>query len=146
MTRLGMLTSEGQNVHIWQWCYTIPEQADVLLHMLHSFHSVQHAFPRLSLQDCMEATRGAALLTGGVEMALRMSDALGMSVGGLILWSVRYSRPPEALPIPPLFADLQADMGYEFHPGQLLIEVVTHPSFATSASASYQRLEIPRRW
>lgn len=133
------LTSEGQNVHIWR--YTIPEQADVLLHMLHSFHSVQRAFPRRSLQDCMEAILGAAFLTGGVEMALRTGDALGMSVGGPIPWSVRYSRPPESLPVPPLFADLQAAMGYEFHRGQLLIEAVTHPSFATSASASYQRLE-----
>jgi len=90
----------------------------------------------------MEATlAAAALLTGGVEMALRMGDALGMSVGGPIPWSVRCSCPPESLPIPPLFADLQAAMGYEFHRGQLLIEAVTHPSFATSASASYQRLE-----
>jgi len=32
-------------------------------------------------------------------------------------------------------------MGYEFHRGQSLIEAVTHPSFATSASASYQCLE-----
>ena len=59
-------------------------------------------------------------MTGGVEMALRTGDALAMSVGGPIPWSVRYSRPPESSPIPPLFADLQAAMEYEFHRGQLL--------------------------
>ncbi|KAL4065225.1 hypothetical protein V8B97DRAFT_1946194 [Scleroderma yunnanense] len=133
------LTCEGQNVHIWR--YTIPQQADVSLHMLHSFHSVQRAFPRRSLQDCMEATLGAAFLTGGIEVSLRAGNALGMSVGGPIPWSVRYSRPPEPSPVPALFVDLQSAMGYEFHRGQLLIEAVTHPSFATSASASYQRLE-----
>jgi len=104
---------------------------------------VQHSFPRLSF---MEATLAAAFLTGGGEMALRTDDALGMSIGGPIPWSARYSRPPESLPIPPLFGDLQAAMGYEFHRGQLLIEAVTHPSFAPSASASYQCLRVPRRW
>ena len=43
-----MLTSEGQNVHIWR--YTIPEWADVLFHMLHSFHSVQRAFSNKKLK------------------------------------------------------------------------------------------------
>jgi len=82
-----MLISKGQNVHIWR--YTIPEWADVLFHMLHSFHSVQHAFPRRRLQDCMKATLGVTFSTGGIEMALRMGDALGMSIGGPIPWSVR---------------------------------------------------------
>ncbi|KAI6010527.1 hypothetical protein BKA83DRAFT_4503365 [Pisolithus microcarpus] len=60
------LTSEGQNVHIWR--YTVPEGEDVLSHMLNSYHAVQRLFPRRSLQDCMEATLGAAFLTGGIEL------------------------------------------------------------------------------
>ncbi|KAI5999539.1 hypothetical protein EDD15DRAFT_2193602 [Pisolithus albus] len=54
------LTSEGQNVHVWR--YTVPEGEDVLSHMLNSYHAVQRSFPRRSLQDCMEATLGAAFL------------------------------------------------------------------------------------
>ncbi|KAI5990764.1 hypothetical protein EDD15DRAFT_2451115 [Pisolithus albus] len=60
------LTSEGQNVHVWR--YTVPEGEDVLSHMLNSYHAVQRSFPRRSLQDCMEATLGAAFLTGGIEL------------------------------------------------------------------------------
>jgi endoribonuclease Dicer len=89
----------------------------------------------------MEATLGAAFLHGGIDMALRAGDALGMTVGGTIPWTLRYSRPPEPSPAPPLFDDLQANLGYEFHRGDLLIEAATHPSFATTAGSSYQRLE-----
>ncbi|KAI5999620.1 ribonuclease III domain-containing protein [Pisolithus albus] len=60
------LTSEGQNIHVWR--YTVPEGEDVLSHMLNSYHAVQRSFPRRSLQDCMEATLGAAFLTGGIEL------------------------------------------------------------------------------
>ncbi|KAI6111057.1 hypothetical protein F5141DRAFT_1112279 [Pisolithus sp. B1] len=133
------LTSEGQNVHVWR--YTVPEEEDVLSHMLNSCHAVQRSFPRRSLQDCMEATLGAAFLTGGIEMALHAGGALGVSVGSTIPWSVRYSRRPESSPVPPLFSELQSVMGYEFHRGDLLVEAVTHPSFATSSGASYQRME-----
>lgn len=134
------LTSEAQNVHVWR--YTIAENADLLSILMRSCHSVRRNFPRRSLQDCMEATLGAAFFTGGIEMALQAGDALGMSVGGAIPWSLRFSRPPEPSPVPPLFSNLQADMGYEFYRGELLIEAATHPSFATSAGASsYQRLE-----
>ncbi|KAI6036993.1 hypothetical protein BKA83DRAFT_4170530 [Pisolithus microcarpus] len=133
------LTSEGQNVHVWR--YTVPEGEDVLSHMLNSYHAVQRSFPRRSLQDCMEATLGAAFLTGGVEMALHAGGALGMSVGSTVPWSVRFSRRPESSPAPPLFLELEAVMGYEFHRGDLLVEAVTHPSFATSSGASYQRME-----
>ncbi|KAI6038418.1 hypothetical protein EDC04DRAFT_3113667 [Pisolithus marmoratus] len=133
------LTSEGHNVHVWR--YTIPEGEDMWSHMLNSCHTVQRSFPRRSLQDCMEATLGAAFLTGGIEMALHTGGALGVSVGSTIPWSVRFSREPESSPVPPLFLELQAVMGYEFHRGELLVEAVTHPSFAASSGASYQRME-----
>ncbi|KAI6138924.1 hypothetical protein BKA82DRAFT_3009633 [Pisolithus tinctorius] len=141
-TEIGLerfLTSEGHNVHIWR--YTIPEGEDVLTQMLNSCHAVQRSFARRSLQDCMEATLGAAFSTGGIEMALRAGDALGVSIGNAIPWGLRFSRPPESSPVPPLFSELQVVMGYEFHRGELLVEAVTHPSFATSSGASYQRME-----
>lgn len=95
------------------------------------------------LAGLQESTLGVAFRTGGIDMALRAGDALGMSMGGPLPWSLRYSRPPEpSLILPPIFSDLQASMGYEFHRGELLIEAITHPSFTTSAGSSYQRLEL----
>lgn len=133
------LTSEAQSLHAWR--YTIPEESDVVDCLMQAKHEVRREYPRRSLQDCMEATLGAAFLTGGINMALLTGDALGLSVGGALPWSLRYSRPPEPSLVPPVFADLQALMGYEFHRGELLVEAITHPSFTTSAGSSYQRLE-----
>ena len=133
------LTSEAQSLHVWR--YTIPEDSDVVDCLTQAKHTVRREYPRRSLQDCMEATLGAAFLTGGIDMALRTGDTLGLSMGGPLPWSLRYSRPPEPSLIPPLFADLQASIGYEFHRGELLVEAITHPSFTTSAGSSYQRLE-----
>ncbi|KAF9239687.1 hypothetical protein BU15DRAFT_46430 [Melanogaster broomeanus] len=133
------LTSEAQSLHAWR--YTIPEGSDVVDRLTRANHTVQREYPRRSLQDCMEATLGAAFLTGGIDMALRAGDTLGMTMGGALPWSLRYSRPPEPSTVPPMFASLQASMGYEFHRCELLIEAVTHPSFSTSAGSSYQRLE-----
>ena len=133
------LTSEAQSLHVWR--YTIPEESDVVDYLMQAKHMVRKEYPRRSLQDCMEATLGAAFLTGGIDMALRTGDALGLSMGGPLPWSLRYSRPPEPSLIPSIFADLQASMGYDFHRGELLVEAITHPSFTTSAGSSYQRLE-----
>jgi endoribonuclease Dicer len=100
-------------------------------------------FPRRSLQDCMEATLGAAFLSGGIPMALRAGKTLGLSMGGAAPWPLRYSRNPEPSPAPPLFAELQESLGYKFHRSELLVEAVTHPSFGSAVclTGSYQRLE-----
>jgi endoribonuclease Dicer len=89
----------------------------------------------------LEATLGAAFMTGGMNLALRAGDALGLSFGGQQPWSVRYSRPSNKFPTPALFLDLQESIGYEFHRGDLLVEAMTHPSFCSSENPSYQRLE-----
>ena len=133
------LTSEAQSLHVWR--YTIPDGSDVVDCLSQAKHTVYREYPRRSLQDCMEATLGAAFLTGGIDMALRAGDSLGLSVGGPLPWPLRYSRPPEPSLVPLIFTDLQASMGYEFHRGELLIEAITHPSFTTSVGSSYQRLE-----
>ncbi|KAF8432446.1 hypothetical protein L210DRAFT_960898 [Boletus edulis BED1] len=133
------LSSETQSLHAWR--YTIPEESDVVDCLMQARHTIRREYPRRSLQDCMEATLGAAFLTGGIDMALRTGDVLGLSMGGPLPWSLRYSRPPESSLIPPMFADLQASIGYEFHRSELLVEAITHPSFTTSAGSSYQRLE-----
>ncbi|KAJ3529454.1 hypothetical protein NM688_g7854 [Phlebia brevispora] len=88
----------------------------------------------------MEATLGASFATGGIPMALQAGVALGLSLGGPLPWTTKYPRRSET-PVSPLFTDLQEHLGYQFRCGQLLIEAVTHPSFRSMDSSSYQRLE-----
>jgi endoribonuclease Dicer len=128
------LTCEGQDVRSWR--YTVPASD------LPPRRCVLRQFSRRSLQDCMEATLGASFLTGGVPMALRTGHALGLSFGEPYPWSLRYGRIPEGARAPPLLDTLQEKLGYIFHHSNLLLEAVTHPSFAISSlDPSYQRLE-----
>jgi len=103
--------------------------------------STVRRYPRRSLQDCMEATLGAGFIMGGIPMALGTGTTLGLCLGGPLPWTLRYSRDPFPTPVPPLFTTLQDTLGYEFHRSELLVEAVTHPSFRSAVSSSYQRLE-----
>ncbi|KAJ7063551.1 hypothetical protein C8F01DRAFT_82074 [Mycena amicta] len=102
---------------------------------------VPRDLPRRSLQETVESTLGASFVCGGIEMALRTGQALGMNMGGA--WSVRgafaSSDSPQA--VPEMFSDLQDRLGYSFRSGALLLEALTHPSFDNQATNSYQRLE-----
>lgn len=98
-------------------------------------------FARRSLQDCMEALLGAAYLEGGIGMSLKAGTALGLNFGGALPWTLRYRCDREEVPAAPLFTLLQERLGYEFHWNDVLVEAVTHPSFASSDGTSYQRLE-----
>lgn len=133
------LIGETQRVNTWP--YTLPPDYHDRPEPLRGRYAVRQ-FPRRSLQDCMEATLGAAFVTGGIPMALHTGTALGLAFGGPLPWSLRYGRPCEASPAPALFDDLQERLGYRFHQCGILLEAVTHPSFASSCSnPSYQRLE-----
>ena len=50
------------------------------------------SYARRSLQDCMEATLGAAFLSGGMDNALRLGISLGLTVGGESPWHMRDSH------------------------------------------------------
>lgn len=131
------VTSEPRTTRIWR--YTTPD--DLQRDLSGSHRSVVRRFPRRSLQDCMEATLGAAFVTGGIDMALRCGTALGLSLGGSLPWGMRYSgRNPES-PVSTLFNELQEILNYEFRSGALLVEAVCHPSFRSPSTSSYQRLE-----
>ena len=88
----------------------------------------------------MEATLGAAYISGGIDRALTTGDALGLCFGGPTPWAGRY-RPQPAVPTAALFNTLQDDLNYYFTNGDLLVEAVTHPSFDAGGGPSYQRLE-----
>lgn len=131
------LTSEPQSVQTWRYVETVEKSRD-----FRAGRSTSRSYARRSLQDCMEATLGASFVTGGIPMALHTGEALGLAFGGMMPWSLRYSRNPVALPAPKLFLALEESLGYTFHRSELLLEAVTHPSFAlASNSLSYQRLE-----
>ncbi|KDQ59634.1 hypothetical protein JAAARDRAFT_77685 [Jaapia argillacea MUCL 33604] len=132
------LTGETQSFRTWR--YVVSEEEKAVAESTLSRYA-QRRFPRRSLQDCMEATLGASFLSGGIDMALKAGTALGLAFGGPIPWSLRYSRNPLSSPIPPLFIGLQDALGYEFHRSELLVEAITHPSFRSAITSSYQRLE-----
>ncbi|THV05043.1 type III restriction enzyme [Dendrothele bispora CBS 962.96] len=127
--------SEKQSVRIWP--YVVSDEVE---ESSPSTRLAKCRYPRRSLQDCMEATIGAAFVTGGIPMALHTGVALGMTFGGSLPWCLRYQR--EELFVPKLFSQLQDNLGYTFRNGCLLREAVTHPSFASvEETSSYQRLE-----
>ncbi|KAI0668445.1 hypothetical protein C8Q78DRAFT_1081310 [Trametes maxima] len=111
------LSSENQSIRLWRYVVSSEDE----LFAPRARRRVLRQFPRKSMQDCMEAILGASFATGGIDMALQAGTVLGISVGGPTPWN-------DAL-------------GYDFKHGQLLLEAVTHPSFASDDSSSYQRLE-----
>jgi len=103
-------------------------------------NAVRRMIPRRSMQDCMEATLGAAYLTGGINMALKAGSALGLCFGGPEPWSNRQGAQKEAS-CSGLFSALQEKLQYTFRNGELLLEALTHPSFNELGGLCYQRLE-----
>ncbi|VDC03914.1 unnamed protein product [Peniophora sp. CBMAI 1063] len=127
------LTAETQDVRTWPYVAGTedPEHVD---------RRAKRIMPRRCLQDCMEATLGAAWLSGGMNFALRTGTALGLDFGGTIPWSLRYSRNPEPQRVPPIFGELQEKLCYWFHRPDTLREALTHPTWSNEC-ISYQRLE-----
>lgn len=132
------LSCESQSMRVWRYTLAAEDDPSWSVEPRRRAHRV---FPRRSLQDCMEATLGAAFTTGGMGMALRAGTALGLSLGGPLPWDIRYGGCIPKSPVSALFTLLQESLGYRFRSGRLLLEAMTHPSFNSFETSSYQRLE-----
>jgi len=105
----------------------------------HGLSYVKRNIPRRSIQDCMEALLGAALLSGGVQCALSAGTKMGLCFGGMEAWPVRYAK-VEPTPRAHICAALEDALGYRFKDQGLVMEAINHPTSATGG-ATYQRLE-----
>lgn len=107
--------------------------------------TIQRNVGRKSLADSMEAILGAALLTGGVEMAVQTGSRLGLCFGGEEKWSERKEvkdrrRQVGVKTTAPSLVQIEERVGYHFQDDALLITAVTHRSYS-AAGACYERLE-----
>ncbi|GAA5826093.1 hypothetical protein JCM11251_007161 [Rhodosporidiobolus azoricus] len=101
--------------------------------------------PRLLLCDSVEATLGAAVATGGIEMAIQAGDKLGLCFGGTKPWGEREKAKVlldvESTKAGPGLRSVEEKLGYTFEKqGALLLTALTHRSYAGGGD-SYERLE-----
>ena len=135
------INSEMQTMHKWRYILTDEVRTAVYANVLPSRY-VGREYPRRSLQDCMEAILGASFVVGGISTVLQTGTVLGLEFGGPLPWFMRYSQRTPPGGVSPLFAILEEKLGYKFNHNHLVLEALTHPSFATPTEGpSYQRLE-----
>lgn len=99
-----------------------------------------------ALADCVEALLGAAVTTRGMEAALSAAHNLGLSVGGPVPWTLRYSELPDSgLKGSPSVKELEGVLGYQFKRPKLLLDALRHRSAVSqqlaTKEACYERLE-----
>lgn len=105
--------------------------------------TIRRTIPRRALSDCVESLLGAAYLSGGFEAVLRTGDALGLCFGGTTPWHERYQLTEDVMELPAgrLLAPLEEQLGYKFKHGQLLMQALTHRSFASGSTHCQEREE-----
>lgn len=89
---------------------------------------------RKHLSDVVEATLGAAVLTGGIPIALETGETLGLCFGGTSHWSQRASAQPllaaERVEVASALKFVEEALGYKIKTqGRLLVQALTHRSF-----------------
>ncbi|KAG8885792.1 Dicer-like protein 1 [Tulasnella sp. 331] len=145
------LRSRALEFHLWRYIdaehavqgrtWVPPSSANTTLDETGNF-VVRQRLPRKALQDCMEAMLGAAWLSGGMELVLQAGTALNLAFGGSVPWPQRYKAGGNTMDeIPSAFRSLYGELGYRFNNPWLLVEALTHPSFQSERTSSYQRLE-----
>ena len=105
--------------------------------------TVRRRIPRRALSDCVESLLGAAYLSGGFEAVLRAGDALGLCFDGPRPWHERYQLTEDVrqLPVGRSLQPLEEQLGYKFKHGQLLMQALTHRSFAGASTHCQEREE-----
>ncbi|KAF5393919.1 hypothetical protein D9757_000107 [Collybiopsis confluens] len=112
------------------------------------FHTTQRLGDKAHVA---EAIIGAALLSGGVDIALKVVKALCIPLPGIETWS-DFSRGPKVvvgvpsdLPAAQISRNtleaVEAITGYHFQRPDLLIQALTHFSKTSIQSTTYERLE-----
>ncbi len=105
----------------------------------HGLSYVKRFIARRSIQDCMEALLGAALMSGGIQCGLSAGTKMGLCFGGTNAWPTRYAK-VEPTPRANICAALEDALGYHFKDQNLVMEAINHPTSGTGG-ATYQRLE-----
>ncbi|KAF9989228.1 Dicer-like protein 1 [Mortierella antarctica] len=118
-----------------------------------------HKLSNKTLADIIEASLGAAYLSGGVRNALKAAKALHIPFGGFDEWDDfhrvhsaaraekdRHSEdPPATLSLTPTqqkrINEIQKTLGYTFKDPRLFFEAMTHASHIRPDATCYQRLE-----
>ncbi len=122
----------------WQWFWGIPQV-------------VTQPFSEKVLADCIEALIGAHYLQDGLESSVQFMDRLGVVKGAEVILNVSnnkcssLSEAEEALRGRRIrdkrISKVEEILGYKFRSKDLVIEALTHGSYASGKARSYQRLE-----
>ncbi|KAF4451396.1 hypothetical protein F53441_5662 [Fusarium austroafricanum] len=99
-----------------------------------------------NLADVVEALIGGSFQDGGMTKALK---CISVFLGDLCNWhkeglgrDILFGATPSDVELPPTMKPLEELIGYSFRKKSLLIEAVTHGSYATNAQErSYEQLE-----
>ncbi|KAJ4252564.1 Dicer-like protein 2 [Fusarium falciforme] len=100
-----------------------------------------------NLADVVEALIGASFQDGGMEKALKcisvfLSDKCHWHEAGRG-WDILFSSALDGVPLPSTLEPLEELIGYSFRKKSLLIEAVTHGSYAGDThQRSYEQLEL----
>ncbi|KAJ4482678.1 hypothetical protein C8R41DRAFT_922061 [Lentinula lateritia] len=100
-----------------------------------------------ALADVVEAIMGAALLSGGTDVALKAAKALNLPLPGIEEWSdfgqrVEKVFEPVLVQIPSsTIKAVEAVIGCQFERPQFLVQALTHISKTGVHSTTYERLE-----
>ncbi|KAF9438743.1 Dicer-like protein 1 [Entomortierella beljakovae] len=119
--------------------------------------SQSHELSNKTLADVVEATMGAAYLSGGVKLGLKAAKALYVPFDEFEGWDDFYSvykqqsvtkamaEERSRVTLAPQYlagiAEMESVLGYVFKDKLLFFEALTHASYVQSTSVCYQRLE-----
>ncbi|GAA5894992.1 uncharacterized protein JCM6883_002284 [Sporobolomyces salmoneus] len=116
-----------------RWVTFVPENVDSL-EVSPDGTTFSRQLGRKVLSDVVEATLGAAVLSGDLPIALETGDKLGLCFGGGTLWGDRPAAKKlldiEEATTAPALRFLEEAFGYKIKTqGRLLVQALTHRSF-----------------